>query len=189
MKEILNYLKQLSIIIDEQVQELDNVINHSSVYLLNGKKESLILKKIKQPWINENKLNKQGRFVELMRGNGAPFSKIIQFDNQDYYLKTNNQLFTLETYVNGIEECEFTKDNCTSLAKLCGKLHRISEGIHFQFGYDGAWSVDFEQNYCDEQICEKEEYFKEMLDCLKDCYYDEVLLNKVTNLFEMMKFY
>lgn len=81
MKEILNDLKQLNVIIDEQVQELDNVVNHSSVYLLNGKTGSLILKKIKQSWINENKLNKQGRFVELMRQNGAPFSKMIQMDN------------------------------------------------------------------------------------------------------------
>ncbi|MDO5793397.1 MAG: hypothetical protein Q4Q00_04270 [Turicibacter sp.] len=66
-----------------------------------------------------------------MRQNGAPFSKIIQFDNQDYYFKQNNQLFTLEIYVTGIEEREFTKANCMSLAKLCGKLHRISEDINF----------------------------------------------------------
>lgn len=119
-----------------------------------------------------------------MRQNGAPFSKIIQFDNQEYYFKQNNQLFTLEIYVTGIEEREFTKANCMSLAKLCGKPHRISEDINFQFGYDGAWLVDFEKNYCDDEISEKEQYFIEMINCLKECYYDEVLLNKVTDLFE-----
>lgn len=60
MKGNLRYLEHLDLIVDEQFKELDNAEKHSSVYLLNGKQERLVLKEIMQEWINENKINKQG---------------------------------------------------------------------------------------------------------------------------------
>lgn len=46
MKENLRYLEHLDLIVDEQFKELDDAEKHSSVYLLNGKQELLVLKEI-----------------------------------------------------------------------------------------------------------------------------------------------
>ena len=46
MKGNLRYLENLDLIVDEQFKELDDAEKHSSVYLLNGKQELLVLKEI-----------------------------------------------------------------------------------------------------------------------------------------------
>lgn len=184
MESILNDLKDLKIIKDTQFSQLDNVANHSLIYLLNGVEGPLILKEIQQSWLNESKLNAQGNFVNNMRQNGVPFSKIFQFEDRNYFLKKNGRLFTLETYVEGIEKDTFTKDVCVSLAKFLGKLHRISEKLNLKFGYDGPWSVEYEQNVFNSSICEKEELFTQTIDCLSDLNYDKDVLNEAMNLFK-----
>lgn len=183
MESILNYLKDLKIIKDIKFSKLDNVTNHSMVYLLNGVEGPLILKEIQQSWLNESKLNAQGNFVNNMIQNGVPFSKIFQFEDKNYFLKKNGSLFTLETYVEGIQKDAFTKELCASLAKFLGKLHRISEKLNLEFGYDGAWSVEYEQNVFNESICEKEEFFIKTIDCLNHLNYDKAVLNDAKNLF------
>ena len=177
MESILNDLKDLKIIKDTRFSQLDNVANHSLVYLLNGVEGPLILKEIQQSWLNESKLNVQGNFVNNMIQNGVPFSKIFQFKDRNYFLKKNGRLFTLETYVEGIEKDDFTKDVCVSLAKFLGKLHRISEQLNLEFGYDGAWSVEYEQNVFNNPICEKEELFMKTIACLNQLNYDKGILN------------
>ena len=184
MESILNYLKDFNIIKDMQFSRLDNVTNHSLVYLLNGVEGLLILKEIQQSWVNESRLNEQGNFVNTMIQNGVPFSRIFQFEDQNYFLKKDDRLFTLETYTEGIEKGAFTKNVCVSLAKFLGKLHCISERLNLEFGYDGPWSVQYEQNVFNSSICEKEEFFTQTIDCLSDLNYDKDVLNDATNLFK-----
>lgn len=184
MESILNDLKDLKIIKDTQFSQLDNVANHSLVYLLNGVEGPLILKEIQQSWLNESKLNAQGNFVNNMIQNGVPFSKIFQFEDRNYFLKQHGRLFTLETHIEGIEKDSFTEDVCVSLAKFLGKLHRISEKLNLKFDYDGPWSIEYEQNVFNSSICEKEEFFTQTIDCLSNLNYDKDVLNEATNLFK-----
>ena len=183
MESILNYLKDLKLITEIKFSKLDNVTNHSMVYLLNGVEGPLILKEIQQSWLNESKLNAQGNFVNNMIQNGVPFSKIFQFEDQNYFFKKNDRLFTLETYAEGIEKDAFTKDVCVSLAKFLGKLHQISEQLNLKFGYDGPWSIQYEQNVFNNAICEKEEFFIKTIDCLNHLNYNKTVLNDAKNLF------
>lgn len=183
MTDILSVLNEKGLIKGIDDKELENSMNHSRVFLVNEAAEKLVLKEIKQPWLTEVKLNKQGTFANKMRQQMGGFVKVVQFPDGNYFFKHGEKIYTLESFCEGIEEKEYTRENCVDLASFLGKIHAVSDRFQLKFGYDGPWSVDFEHNCADDLQSEKEEYFNYFIDSLKELNYDTELITQVTTFF------